>query len=237
MVIELDVRHGGDLRTQVEDGAIRLVAFDDEPALPHTRVPAELRHDPADDPRRIVAELTEGVRDHGGRRRLPVRAADHDRGAQRDDLGEEVRARSAFDPSRVRRRDDDLEALRRSGLAADLDIDAANCLEKDRVPDVPARDLGAPGARDVRVRRQAGATDPDEVETPTGERKSAHRLASASAISSSATRSAAFGFASTRIDALMRASRSGSASSSSASAGTRASSLWSTTTAPPPASK
>ena len=112
MVVELDVRHDGDLRPQERDRAVGLVALDDEPALARAGVPAELRDDPADDPRRIVAELAEDVRDHRRRRRLAVRAADDDRAAQRDELGEELGARATLDASGVRRRDDDLEARR-----------------------------------------------------------------------------------------------------------------------------
>ena len=90
MVVELDVREHGDLGTQERDRAVGLVALDDEPALPHAGVAAELRHDAADDPRGIVSELAEDVRDHRGRRRLPVRATDDDRAAKRDQLGEEL---------------------------------------------------------------------------------------------------------------------------------------------------
>ena len=146
VVVELDVRDGGDLGSQERDRAIRLVALDDEPALPHARVPAELRHDPADDPRRIVAELAQDVRDHRGRRRLSVRAADDDRAAQRDELREELGARPPLDTSRVRRRDDDLEARRRRGLASDVDLDAVERLEEDRLARVPAA-TSAPQAR------------------------------------------------------------------------------------------
>ena len=80
-MIELDVRHDGDLGLEQADRAVRLVALDDEPALPDARVPAELRDDAADDPRRVQAELAQDVRDHRGCRGLAVRAADDDRAA------------------------------------------------------------------------------------------------------------------------------------------------------------
>ena len=57
VMVELDVRHHGDLRPQEGDRAVRLVSLDDEPALPHARIAAELGDDPTDDPRRVVAEL------------------------------------------------------------------------------------------------------------------------------------------------------------------------------------
>ena len=177
------------------DRAVGLVAFDDEPALPHAGVPAELRDDPADDPRRIVTELAQDVRDHRRRRRLAVRAADDDRRAERDELREELGARATLDPARVRGRDDDLEAVRRGRLAADVDVDVRDGLEEDRVARVPAAHLRAPGPREVRVRGETGAADPDEVEAAAGERELAHRRASASATSSSAMTSAASGFA------------------------------------------
>ena len=96
VVIELDVRHDGDLRLEEADRAVRLVALDDEPALPDARVAAELRDYPADDPGRIPAELAQDVRDHRGRRGLAVRASDDDRAASRDELGEERCARPSL---------------------------------------------------------------------------------------------------------------------------------------------
>ena len=225
VMVELDVRHGGDLGSKERDRAVGLVALDDEPALPHACVSAELWNDSADDPRGIVAELAKDVRDHRSCRRLAVGAADDDRATERDELREELCARAPLDATRVRRRDDDLEAGRRSGLAAEIDVHAFHRLEEDRVAHVPAGDLRTPGAREVRVGGHARSADPDEVEAPTGEGQLVHRPASASAISSSATTSAASGLASARIASLMRASRSASPSSSSASSGTRASSL------------
>ena len=112
VMVELDVRHGGDLRPQKRDRPVRLVALDDEPALPHARVSAELRDDAADDPRRIVAELAQRVRDHGCGGRLSVRAADDDRAAERDELGEELGARAPLHAAGVRRRHDDLRSPR-----------------------------------------------------------------------------------------------------------------------------
>ena len=92
MMVELEVRDHGDLGTQDRDRPVRLVTLHDEPALPVSGVPTELRHDPADDPRGIVPELAQCIRDHRGGRRLPMGSADDDRSAQRDELGQEVRA-------------------------------------------------------------------------------------------------------------------------------------------------
>ena len=108
-MIELDVRDHGDLGCEEPDRAVRLVALDDEPALSRAGVPTQLRHDASDDPRRVVAELAQDVRDHRGRRRLAVSAAYHDRAAKRHELREELGARATMDTARVRRRDDDLE--------------------------------------------------------------------------------------------------------------------------------
>ena len=122
-----------------------------------------------------MAELAQRVRDHGSRRRLAVRPADDDRAAQRDELGEELGARTAFDPTCVRSGDDDLRAGGWRRLAADLDVDAGERIEKDRLADVPASDLRPPRPREVRVRGEPGAADADEVEASPGERLGAHR--------------------------------------------------------------
>ena len=224
MVVELHVRHRGDLRLEKRDRAVRLVSLDDEPSLPHTRVPAELRNDPADDPRGIMAELAQHVGHHRGRGRLAMSATDDDRAAQGDELGEELRTRTAFDSTCVGRRDHDLRSRRRRRLTADVDLDVVERVEEDRVARVPALDLGSQRAREVRVRREPRTADSDEVEAPPRQWERAHGPPFASATSSSATTSAASGFASARIASLISASRGGSASSSSTSDGTRASS-------------
>jgi hypothetical protein len=90
-MVELDVRHSRDLRTKERDRAIRLVALDDEPARARARVPSELRYDAADDPRGILLELAQDVRDHRRRRRLAMGATDDDRPAECDELGKELR--------------------------------------------------------------------------------------------------------------------------------------------------
>src|SRR5262245_18154797 len=99
------------------------------------------------------------------------------------------------------RRDDHLEAGWRLRLAADVELDAVERLQEDRVLRVPPAHLRAPALREVRVRREPGAADPDEVDAATGERqRRAHRPARARRTSSSAISSAAFGLARLRID-------------------------------------
>ena len=93
MVVELDVRQHREPGTELEHGAIRLVALDDQPAGARACVAAELRHDAADDPGRVVAGLLQAERDHGRGRRLPVRTGDDDRGSRGDELREERRSR------------------------------------------------------------------------------------------------------------------------------------------------
>src|SRR5439155_3025560 len=53
VVVKVHVEERGDLRPQGGDGAIRLVALDDEPAGARPGVAAELRHLPADQERRL----------------------------------------------------------------------------------------------------------------------------------------------------------------------------------------
>jgi hypothetical protein len=53
-----------------------------------------------------------------------VRAADDDRPAKSNELGEKLRARPTLDPAGVRSRHHDLEARRRFGLATKIDVDA-----------------------------------------------------------------------------------------------------------------
>ena len=178
------------------------------------------------------------VRDHRCGGRLAVRAADDDRAAERDELGEELGARAPLDATGVRRRHDHLRFRGRRRLTADVHIDAGertrgrSCRARPTLrPPLPrrARSSRTRRARRRRYRRSRSAALRAEARL-TGR-------PSASATSSSATTSAASGLARARIASLICASRAVLPSSSSTSAGTRASSLWSTTTAPPPASK
>ena len=188
---------------------------------PDAGVAAELRHDAADDPRRVAARLLQDERDHRGRRRLAVRAADDDRGLRGDELGQELGARDAVDPVQVGGRDDDLPAGRRTRLAAEVDLDPVERGDEDRVPSIPAAHLGAERAGDVRVGRHAGAADADEVQAPRLERArpalSGRRQARSALRRSGRRRRPAPSRASP--PASRRGAR-GSASSSSTSAGT-----------------
>ena len=143
--------------------------------VPEAGVPAELRHDAADDPRGVGAELAEHERDHGRGRRLAVGASDHDRPPERDELGEELGPRASFDAPEVGARDDDLETRRRLRLAADVDRDSVERLHEDRLPEVPAAHLRSPRARDVRVRGEPRSADADEVDPPALQRAVARR--------------------------------------------------------------
>ena len=177
VVVELDVGDDRDLRPEPLDGAIGLVSLDDEPAFPRAGVAAELRHLAADEPGRIVTELTQRKRDHRRRGRLAVRAGDDDRPAQRDELVEEIGARTSFDLRRVRGGHDDLPASARRRLPAEIDVDAVQGAEVGRLVPIPARDLGSPGPGEEGVGGEAGAADADEVDAPSGEREPAHLTA------------------------------------------------------------
>ena len=172
VVVEVDVQEHRDLRPERRDGAVRLVALDDEPALTGPRVAAELRDLAADQKGRVEPEPVEAERDHRGRRRLAVRSRDDDRTAQRDELGEQVGARPAVDEARERGRHEDLPARRRCGrLRRDRHGDVRRKMrEIGRLVAIPACDLGTPRARDERVRAHAGAADPGDPDAPTGER-------------------------------------------------------------------
>ena len=163
VVVELDVRHHRDLGREREDGAVGLVALDDEPALPRARVAAELRHRRADQPGGVAAGLGESEGDHRRGRPLSVRAADDDRAAQRDELGEELRAPAAGH-GRVGGGDDGLPARAYDRLGSDLDVDPGERVEVRRPDAVPAADLGAPGPRELGVGRETRAADADEPE-------------------------------------------------------------------------
>ena len=152
------------------DRAVGLVALDHEPTVADAGVAAELRHDSADDPRRVSARLLEHECDHRRGRRLAVGAADDDRRLRRDELREEVRPGHAVDPVQVRRRDDHLPAGRRGRVAADVDLDPLERAHEDRVAQVPTAHLRPERPGDVGVGGHARAADPDEVELPAAER-------------------------------------------------------------------
>ena len=139
-------------------------------------------------------------------------------------------ARDRPGDGRIRARDDDLPALRHDRLVGEHDLDAVEPAQVRRVDAVPAADLGSPGAGEERVRREAGAADPDEPETPTLERTQARSAPPRS-------RRPRAGAPSPASPRASRRAAPGSASSSSTSAGTRSSSGSGTTTAPPPRSK
>ena len=95
VMVELDVRDDCDLGLEQADRAIRLVAFDDEPAGASARIAAELGNDAADDPRGVLSQLAQDIRDHRGGRRLSVSACDDDRAPTRHQVGEELGAARA----------------------------------------------------------------------------------------------------------------------------------------------
>ena len=92
-VIVLDVRHNGDVGTQLEEGAVALIRLGDKPAArAELRIRAEIGHLAADDDGRRHAHAVEGHADHGGRRRLAVRACDGDAVVLIDERRIDVRA-------------------------------------------------------------------------------------------------------------------------------------------------
>ena len=196
------------------------------------RVAAELRDDAADDPGRVAAELAQDERDHRRRRRLAVRAADDDRPAQRDELGEELRPRDVPRPGRVCAVETTTsKPAGGAGLATDVDVDARRAPRgrscRARPSRGPRRPRRARSSRTRRARRRRSrrsrAAGRRVAESRQRASASARRDRAPSAIDVSARVAAR---ASARMASRMRARRSGSASSSSTSAGTRASSLW-----------
>ena len=78
-VVVLDVGHHSDMRAQLEEGAVALVRLRDEVAArAELRIRPEVGHLTADDDGRRYADVVKGHADHGGRRRLAVRARDSD---------------------------------------------------------------------------------------------------------------------------------------------------------------
>ena len=234
------------MTTAISGRSASIVRSDSSPSttsqpLAGRRVAPELRDLAADQIGGIEPELREDEGDHPRRRRLPVRAGDDDRAPERDELGEELRARPPLHLLGVRGRDDRLPALAHDRLRAQLRArrlrargDTASRPDPSRRPPHPTRARGRHTTRGPRRRfrrtrsggRRAGGRDGP-----------ARLQARASAISSSAISSAAPGRAIASIAARIAASRSASASSSSTSAGTRSSSASGTTIAPPPRSK
>ena len=183
MVVELQVRDDRDLRRECERGAVRLVRLDDEVAAAEAGVRTELRHRRADQPSWVAARLAQRERDQRRRRPLAVRAGDGDRRTRSDRARARNSLRRIPGTSGIRRRDDSLPAVRDVRLGRDLDPHVAERLQVRRADAVPAADLRAPRARELRVRGKARAADPDEPEPAAGHRASA---SSSSAISSAA---------------------------------------------------
>ena len=78
-VVVLDVGHHSDMRAQLEEGAVALVRLRDEVAArAELRIRPEVGHLTTDDDGRRYADVVKGHADHGGRRRLAVRARDSD---------------------------------------------------------------------------------------------------------------------------------------------------------------
>src|SRR5205814_2071653 len=70
VMVEVDIRDDGDLGGERKDGAVGLVAFDDEPTRAGAGVASELRHLAADEKGRVEPEPVEDECDHGRRGRL-----------------------------------------------------------------------------------------------------------------------------------------------------------------------
>ncbi len=115
VVVELEVRHDRDLCRQLEHRPVRLVALDDEPAVSGACVAAQLWDLAPDEERGIVAQRVEAVGDHRSSRCLPMRAGDHDRPSQCDELGEQLRPAATAYPPGVGRGNDGLRAGGRLG--------------------------------------------------------------------------------------------------------------------------
>jgi len=88
---------------------------------------------------------------------------------ERDELGEELRARHSRGLSREGRRDDGLETCRGGfNVLGDGDGDAgrAHVVEIRRLVAIPTGDLGAPGLREHRIAGKPRAADAYEPELP-----------------------------------------------------------------------
>src|SRR5262245_25529169 len=167
VVVEVDVRDYRDLRAERGDRPVRLVSLDDQPARAGACVAAELRDLAADQERRVVGEAIEAEGDHRGGRRFAVRTRDHDRALQRDELGEKLGTRPAFDLLAIRGRDDDLvPTLGHDRLRRDLDDDVVEPLQIRSLDTVPTADVGPPSPREQRIPGEPRAADADEPDSP-----------------------------------------------------------------------
>ena len=181
-----DDRHGA---FQAQEAAVALVGLDHDPvALAHLGVGAVGVDDAAVDHRRVQRTGVQQGRDHGGRRRLAVGAADADRELQTHQLGQHLGAahqrNAAFarhDQFRVRRLDRRGIDHRRDalghmgGVVADVDA-GAQLLEPLGVGaglGVRAGHLIADLQHDLGDAAHADAADADEVDRPEGERNGA----------------------------------------------------------------
>ena len=171
------------------DGAVGLVALDDEPPVSTPALPPSCGTTPMIQVGPARAREDEG--DHRRGRRLPVRAADDDRAAQRDELGEEARGRGPEHAWAVERTTSSRPAAKgRRRRPHPRPRASPGRSSRARPSHTPRR----PRHVRCRVGRKAGAADPDEVEATPRERRVGHDRASARRTSSSAISSAASGF-------------------------------------------
>ena len=103
-VVVLDVGHHSDMRAQLEEGAVALVGLRDEVAArAELRIRPEVGHLTADDDGRRYTDVVKGHADHGGRRRLAVRARDSDAVVLVDECRIDVRTMELWDAQIPRR--------------------------------------------------------------------------------------------------------------------------------------
>ena len=92
-MLGIDIGDDGDVGRQLQEGAVALVGLDHHPfALAHAGIGAVGVDDAAIDHGRVEPAGFEQRRDHRGRRRLAVRAADGDRLAEAHQLGQHLGA-------------------------------------------------------------------------------------------------------------------------------------------------
>ena len=182
-MIRLDVRDDGDIRIEVEEGAVRFVRLGDEElsgAVAAVRVVT--LDDAADKEARVEVHAVEHRGGHGRGRRLAVRAGDGDGGIATTELGEHLRARpdgdielTGSDELRVRlgdggRHDDDIgcDGVDRGRFMADVDIDpgAGKLANIARRLEVGTAHHTAALMQDERDAAHAGAADTDEMDAP-----------------------------------------------------------------------
>ena len=179
-VVVLDVRDDGDVGMELEEGAVALVGLGDEVvACAGLGVRAEIRHLAADNDGRRDARRLERDAEHGGRRRLAVRAGDGDALVLIDERRVDVRAVELRDAEVARRehlgvvvgdggRDDDgvgaAHVLRALAAERHARAELPEIFDDAGVRPVGARDLVAELAEDLRERAHAGAADADEMD-------------------------------------------------------------------------